>query len=175
MRVFNATKGLPVVTLAEGGYAGKLDDFQFEIDSLAVLGFRLRAPGFWGGARGVAAGNVVLLGRDYVLVRDEAIVEREGHRAASTAGRAWFGDWAGRKVVARRGVELGTVDDVVLDDRPSVVRAWVLDGGRVVVPGPRAELAADSLIVDDERVVVGTGEKVDSVAWWARLAEILAG
>ncbi|MBM4391745.1 MAG: PRC-barrel domain-containing protein [Deltaproteobacteria bacterium] len=175
MRLFHAAKGLPVVTLAEGGYAGKLDDFLFELDSLAVLGFRLRAPGFWGGARGVAVGNVVLLGRDYVLVRDEAIVEREGQRGADTTDRAWFSDWDGRKVVARRGVDLGAVEDVVLDEQPSVVRAWVLDGGRVVVPGPRAVLAADSVIVDDERVVVSIGEKVDTAAWWARVAEILAG
>ncbi len=175
MRVFNAAKGLPVVTLAEGGYAGKLDDFLFELESLAVLGFRLRAPGFWGGARGVAAGNVVLLGRDYVLVRDEAVVEREGHRGSSNADRAWFSDWAGRKVVARKGVELGTVEDVVLDDKPGLVRAWVLDGGRVVVPGPRVVLASESVIVDDERVVVATGEKVDTAAWWAKLAEVLEG
>ncbi len=175
MRVFQAARGLPVVTLVEGGYAGKLDDFLFELESLAVLGFRLRAPGFWGGARGVAAGNVVLLGRDYVLVRDEAVVEREGNRGGDSANRAWFSSWAGRKVFARKGVELGTVEDVVLDDAPRVVRAWVIDGGRVVVPGPRVVLGSESVIVDDERVVVTTGEKVDTAAWWAKVAGVVEG
>lgn len=173
MTSFQSVRGLPVVTVAEGGYAGKLDDFLFRYEDVAVFGFRLRAPGFWGGALGVATADVVRLGRDYVLVSGDAAVEKEGSGGSAAPDRGWWSDWVGVKVLARRGTDLGKVEDVVLDERPSRLRALVLDGGRVVVPGRRALVGRDAVIVEEEAVVQVLAERVDTPEWWARVATIV--
>ncbi len=175
MKSFLAVRGLPVVTVAEGGYAGKLDDFLFRFDDVAILGFRLRAPGFWGGALGVACENVVRLGRDYVLVSGDDVVERERGGGVVSADRAWWSDWVGVKVLARRGTDLGRVEDVLVDERPSRLRALVLDGGRVVLPGRKALVGRDAVIVDEEAAVHVFPEKHESAEWWEKVTQVVGG
>lgn len=160
-------KGLPVVARAEGGYVGKLDDVLVRIEDLSAIGYKLRAPGFWGGARGVVAGAVERLGRDYVIVRDEASVEAAGDSRGSFDDRVWWSEWAGSKCISRRGAELGKLTDLVIDAHGGRVRALVIDGGRLVVPGPRCAIGPDSVIVDDETVIVKISEAEDSPGWWA--------
>lgn len=164
---FLGVKGLPVVARAEGGYVGKLDDVLVRIEDLSAIGYKLRAPGFWGGARGVVAAAVERLGRDYVIVRDEASVEAAGDSRGSFEDRVWWSDWVGSKCISRRGVDLGKLSDLVLEATGGRVCAFVLDGGRVVVPGPKCAVGQDSVIVDDESVIVKLADAEDSPGWWS--------
>jgi hypothetical protein len=51
----------------------------------------------------------------------------------------------------------------------------LLDQGRVLVPGPRAELGHDAVIVDEESAIVTLSEVVESPAWWERVKALVGG
>lgn len=178
VRTFRSVRGLPVVTVAEGVHGGKLDDFLCSLDGFTVHGFRLRAPGFWSGETGVAASDVALLGRDYVLIAREAAIEQGTGSQDAGSRRAWWSDLVGTSVMARRGAELGKVEDVVLDDQPRVVRALVLEGGAVLPLRDTGNstaiiLGGDSVILDDESALLRIPDKVDSPEWWKAVATAL--
>lgn len=179
MRTFRSARGLPVVTLAEGIHGGKLDDFLFSLDSFAVHGFRLRAPGFWSGETGVAVGDVVILGRDYIVISRETAIESGTGSQEAGARRAWWSDLVGTSVMARRGHELGKVDDVILDPQPRAVLALVLDGGELLPLRDTGNstaiiLGGDSVVLDDESSLVRLTEKTDSPEWWKAVATALS-
>lgn len=163
----HAVKGLPVVTRAEGGHAGKVDDVLVHVENLVAIGYKVRAPGFWGGVCGVAAEAVERLGRDFVIVRDAAAVEPAGESRGSLDDRVWWSDWIGSKCIGRRGEDHGKLTDLILERESGRIRALVLDGGRLVVPGPRSNITADSVIVDDAGAITKIADAMDSAAWWA--------
>jgi sporulation protein YlmC with PRC-barrel domain len=143
---------MSVVAVGEGAIVGKFDDFQFNLETGAIYGFRLKGPGMFGKSGGVASSAIVLLGRDLVLIRDEAAIEWGGSRNAHE-GRAWASEYRGTRVMSRRGDALGTVDDYQIDAAPARIVAIVLDGERVVPLSPRVSLGRDAVIVEDATVV----------------------
>jgi uncharacterized protein YrrD len=169
LRSFRAVRGLPVVTLKEGAHAGKLEDFYFSLADARVLGFRVRVPGFWGGDAGIAAGEVSLLGRDYVLASASAVVEA-GHAEAPENSRAWWSGWVGSPVLCRRGAQIGKIEDAMLALGPARVVGFGVDGGRVLFPGPRVVVGVDSVVVEDDALVLSFTERPDSPEWWAAVA-----
>lgn len=170
---FGAVKGLPVVSLEQGGYLGKLDDMMIRLEDGRVLGFTVRAPGFFGGSRGVAAAEVVLLGREYVLVKSDASAVPAGDARGPADGRVWWSDWSASRCLARRGTELGRIEDVVLDVHPVALRALWLSGGHLLVPGPRVVLGEDSVIVEEESALSRVPEREESPGWWRVVGELL--
>lgn len=173
---WGAVKGLPVVCRAEGSHAGKLDDVLVRVEDLSALGYKLKAPGFWGGARGVAAEAVELLGKEYVIVRDEAAVEAAGESRGSLDDRVWASAWLGCRCLTRRGNEVGKLADLVFDATGHEVCAFLLDGNRLVVPGPAVAVGADSVIVNDESSVEKLADAAESSGWWKAIgARVDAG
>lgn len=163
----HSVKGLPVVTRAEGGHAGKVDDVLVRVVDLVAIGYKVRAPGFWGEVFGVVAEAVERLGRDFVIVRDDAAVEPAGASRGSLDDRVWWSDWQGSKCIGRRGEDHGKLTDLILEREGGRIRALVLDRGRLVVPSPRSNITADGVIVDDASAITKIADAVDSAAWWA--------
>lgn len=172
MRTFRAVRGLPVVTLAEGGHAGKVDDFLFSLANFSIYGFKLRAPGFWSTDTGVATDEVERLGRDYVLVSRESAIESSGDDTGAAEDRVWWSAFVGIPLLARRGAQLGKVEDVLVEEKPRRVVALLLDDHQVVVLGGATILRADSAVIEDEAQVRRTTARPDSPEWWQEVAAL---
>lgn len=170
---YSAVRGLPVVGRADGTLVGKLEDVLLEVESLAALGYSLKAPGFWKGRLGVAAPLMERLGRDFVLIRDEEAAEAAGESRGRLEDRVWVSDWLGIPCLTRRGGELGKLADVILDADGRRARACVLESGRVLVPGRGCEVGRESLVLEGEDAAVALPESPDAPAWWAALEALL--
>lgn len=174
MRTFTKAQDLKAATIAEGALVGRLDDFQFDLESGEIYGWRVKA-GMFGKTGGVPAAALVQLGRDLALLRGEGAIEWSGGRA-SAEGRAWASAYSKKRVVTRRGAELGEVVDYVVEVDPPRVRALLLDGGHVVPLGPRVALGKDAVVLDDASVALAVADHaVESAGWWAVVRGLLEG
>lgn len=174
MRTFTKAQDLKAATIAEGALVGRLDDFQFDLESGEIYGWRVKT-GVFGKTGGVPAAAVVQLGRDLALLRGEGAIEWSGGRAQAE-GRAWAGAYTKKRVVTRRGAELGEVVDYVVEVDPPRVRALLLDGGRVVPFGPHAAVGKDAVVLDDATVARAVSDHaIESSAWWDVVRALLQG
>ena len=108
MVTHRTSSGLPVVTLSEGAIVGKLDDFQFDLSSRRIYGFRVRGSGVWSKYGGVEASKLERIGKDVVFVTSEADVEwRAGGTRHAEEGRAWASQYRGIRVMSRSGAAMG--------------------------------------------------------------------
>lgn len=159
-----------VVTQAEGALVGKLDDFQFDLVTRQIYGYRIKGSGMFSKAGGVAADKLVQVGRDVVFVASEQDIEWNAPARKSEEGRAWASQYKGTRAMSRRGTALGQVEDFVFDAAVDKVLALFLDGDRVlelddnVATGPAAVVADSSDLVQE---LPGTPSEQQS--WWARL------
>lgn len=169
---FSVVRGLPVVGRGDGALVGKLDDVLLHVESLTAIGYAVRS-GFWKSRKGVAAANVERLGRDFVIVRDEEAAEAAGESRGRLDDRVWVSEWLGCLCLTRRGGEVGRLGDVLFDGDGQRVRALMLEGGRLLVPGRRCEVGRDSLVVDDDDAVVALPDSPDSAAWWTAVEALL--
>jgi uncharacterized protein YrrD len=170
MRTFRKMVGMQAATVAEGAIVGKLDDFQFDLESGAIYGFRLKGPGVFAKSAGVAADQLVCFGRDLVLLKAEAALEWGGERNEED-GRAWATSWRGTRVMTRRGAGMGTVEDYVVEADPPRVRALVLDQDRLVPLDGRVATGRDGVILEEPAVVQDIPEDAADATtdWWTRM------
>lgn len=165
----SAVRGLPVVARQEGSFVGKLDDFLVRVEGLEVIGYKIRSPGIFSSARGVAASAVEKLGQDYVIVTGHAQVEQAGSSRGALEEGVWWSDWSGIRGIVRRGAEVGRLHDLVLASDGSRVRGFLLDGNRLVVPGRQCAVGHDSLILESEAAVARLPASSDASEWWKEL------
>lgn len=169
MPAFKKAQTLSVATRLEGALVGKIDDFQFDLETGRIYGFRL-TKGVFSKSGGVAGDAVELIGRDLVYVREEAAVEWTGAARAAVEGRAWASEYKGTKVMSRRGAGLGAVEDYVIEAGPTRVTALLLDGNRVVVFDEHIAVGRDAVILDDPARAVPRPEGDEgSGDWWGRM------
>lgn len=147
MRSWRKLRGLAVVTLDEGAIVGRLIDFQFDLITGGVYGWRIRSGGMFGRAGGVAARDVGLLGRDAVLLRSGDAVEWAGGQPRAVDGRGWASHVLGRGVMTRAGEAVGAVKDLALHEDGRVL-ALLLDGERVLPLEARLRLGPEVAIVE---------------------------
>ena len=166
---FKKAQGMPVATLAEGALVGKLDDFQFDLDTGTIYGCRLK-QGVFARTGGVPASAMARLGRDLVYVTEEAAIEWSGAARAPVDGRAWATEYRGTKVMSRRGAGLGAVEDLFLALEPARVAALLLDGGRIVLFDERVAVGRDAVILSDPAIAVPHSEGDEETGdWWRRM------
>jgi uncharacterized protein YrrD len=166
---FKKAQGMQVAALVEGSFVGKLDDFQFDLETGAIYGYRLK-QGVFAKSGGVPAARLVRLGKDLVFVTEEAAVEWTGAPRAAVEGRAWASEYKGTRVMSRRGAGLGNVEDFLLEADPPRVRALVLDGGRVAKVDEHVAIGRDAVILDDPSAAVAPpAESEDGGDWWSRV------
>jgi sporulation protein YlmC with PRC-barrel domain len=167
MMRFKSAQALQVATLAEGSLVGRLDDFQFALDSGRVFGFRF-SKGMFGRIGGAPAEALKLLGKELAYVADEGAIDWSGVARQPVEGRAWAVDYRGTKVMTRRGETVGTVEDVVLALDPARLTGLLLDGERIVELGDAVSLGRDAVVVADP--TVPRALEVEDT-WWRRLRQ----
>ncbi len=166
-------QNLQVATVEEGALIGRLDDFQFDLDSHRIFGWRLKAGGVFARVGGVRANELVLVGRDLALIRTETTVEWGGGKTSAVDGRSWASAYRGTIAVSRRGRTLGAVTDFVLDRQGDQVTGLLLQGGLLLPLDGRVNTGLGAVIAETEDAVVqlGDGEAEERTDWWDRLKD----
>ena len=153
---FRKAQGLVVVARQEGAIVGKFDDFQFDLTSRQIYGYRVKGSGMFAKAGGVRGERLDHIGRDVAFVQSEEDIEWTGGARNAEDGRAWASQYRGTKVMSRAGVSLGTLDDFVFDPAGDRLVALVLDGHRMVE-------ADDSVATGPAAVIIENPENIQLV------------
>lgn len=176
MKTFRKAQGMQVATIAEGALLGKLEDFQFDLETGRIYGYRLKGPGVFGRGGGIPADATTLIGRDLVLVKTETAVEWAGERRNAEDGRAWAVTYRKTRVISRRGASLGIVEDFILDGAPPRVIALLLDNQRMARLDRRVTLGRDAVILEDPAAAVAIeSEEEETTDWWTRVRGTFSG
>jgi sporulation protein YlmC with PRC-barrel domain len=177
METWKRAQNLQVATLEEGALVGRLDDFQFDLETLRIYGWRLKSSGMFGRSGGVRASEMNLIGRDLAFVRTEAAVEWTSGKPAAVGGRAWASSYRGTTAITRRGRSLGTVQDYVIDRTGQQVTGLILHGGALLPLDGRVNTGPAAVIVESEDLAVQLPEDEgdERTDWWNRLREAVGG
>ncbi|MCB9778975.1 MAG: hypothetical protein H6742_10460 [Alphaproteobacteria bacterium] len=176
IQTWKRAQNMQTVGLTEGAYVGRLEDFQFDLESHRVYGYRIKATGYFGKAGGVAARHLQLIGRDVAFVDTAASVEWGMTGRKAVEGRAWASAYRGTQAITRRGRALGAVQDFVLDSDGQHVTGILLHGDRLLPLDGRVHSGPAAVIAADDDVVVELSHEEDdaeSPTWWARLGQAL--
>jgi uncharacterized protein YrrD len=171
---FKRVAGLQVVSLAEGATLGKIEDFQFDLETHQVYGWAIKGLGVFGKSGAVPSSRLSLLGRDVAFVVAEADVEFGGARSR-VDGRAWAAAWKGTPAMSRKGQALGKVEDYVLDPSGNHLRGVVISGDIYVPLGAAANTGPSALIVVDEAAMVHPAAEPAGGDWWDRMKGAVGG
>lgn len=169
-------QNIQVVSVAEAAFAGRLDDFQFDLDTHRIYGWRVKGGGVWPSSGAVAARHVLRIGRDVALVDSEANVHWGSGARKATDGRAWASAYRGIQAITRRGRALGAVQDFVIEADGSRLTGILLHGDRLLPLDGRVRAGPSAVIVEVEELVVELGtrdEDAEDARWWTRLREAL--
>ncbi len=146
---FRKAHGLQVIARQEGAVVGRFDDFQFDLESREIYGYRIKGTGMFAKAGGVAATSLDQIGRDVAFVGSEDAVVWSGAGRNVEDGRAWASQYRGTRVMSRNGVSLGTVEDYVFDPGDDRVLGLVLDGDRLVTLGQTVATGPAAVIIEN--------------------------
>lgn len=169
MITFLKSQGLLIVSEAEGAVIGKLDDFQFDLETHVIYGYRLKGAGMFSKSGGIVADKLVKVGRDVVFITSEQDVEWTTAARHAEEGRAWASQYTGTRAMSRRGEMLGEVDDFVFDPEADRVLALYLDHNRVVEVSDSMATGPAACILDSNAVHEVPGESNEPKSWWSRL------
>lgn len=174
---YETTRSRPVVSRQEGAIVGKFDDFQFDIRSWRIYGYRLRANTMFGRAGGVRADDLDQVGRDVVFISSEERVEWSGGTRNAEDGRAWASRYLGTKVISRDGTSMGEVDDLVFDPSADRLVAIVLSGERIVELGKHVATGSAAVVIEDATFAVPLpdDDPESPTNWWERVRGAFGG
>ena len=173
LETWKRAHNLQVATLAEGAFLGRLEDFQFDLETHRIYGWRLKGSGMFGKIGGLRADVLTLVGKDLAFVTCEADVEWGGGRTNAVDGRAWASSYQGTQAITRRGQALGAVQDFVIDRQGGQVTGLLLHGMVLLPLDGRVHTGPAAIIVEDPSVVVELPENDDDepTSWWNRVRE----
>jgi uncharacterized protein YrrD len=122
--------GLPVVTIDAGEAIAEIRDVVYNAEKGALLGFTLNKRGFWSGPMKhvLAYADISAIGRDAVMIADDAAVTKEAASLSTTVDESGGRDVLGDDVLTDGGVRLGTVVDVVVEATTGDVVGYELTG-----------------------------------------------
>ena len=64
MLSFKNVQGHLVIAKEEGAIVGRIDDFQFDLESHQIFGYRIKGMGMFAKAGGVSAEQMTFIGRE---------------------------------------------------------------------------------------------------------------
>lgn len=162
---------LQIVSRKEGAFVGRLEDFQFDLETHRIYGWRLKASGMFGKTGGIPAADMELIGRDVAFITSEAAIEWGSGRAGPVGGRAWASAYKGTQAISRRGRSLGAVRDFVIDGSGTRVTGLVLHGAVLLPLDGRVQTGPSAIIAESDDVAVELpGDEADEPTnWWARV------
>lgn len=174
METWKHASNMQVVSLEEGAFVGRLDDFQFDLESGRIYGWRLKGSGMFARAGGTSSEKVMLIGRDVAFIQSETDVEWSGGQPNHTNGRAWASAYAGMAVMSRRGSNMGAVQDFVVDVAGDTVTGLILHGNRLLVLDEDVQTGPDVIIAKSPEQLVSLPDEPQQKSWWKRIRDALS-
>jgi uncharacterized protein YrrD len=172
---YETTRARPVVSREEGAIVGKFDDFQFDIRTWGIYGYRLRSSSMFGRAGGILAEDLDQVGRDVVFISSEERVEWSGGSRNPEDGRAWASRYLGTKVISRDGTALGEVDDLVFCARTDKLVALILSGERIVELDRHVATGSAAVVIEDASHAIPLPSEAESenpARWWENARKV---
>jgi uncharacterized protein YrrD len=152
-----------------------LDDFQFSLEDGKIFGYRLRAPGVFAKTGGVAASEVIRIGKDLMLIKEAACISWTGDKRNLEEGRAWGSRYLKMRVMTRRGTGMGHIEDFYLEHTPEntgTILGLLLDGERMVrLDEGKVTLAKDVVILEEAGAAVPLEGEPENTDWWSRITQ----
>lgn len=154
MARYEFTKGLPVITVAEGKQVGKVDDLVIDPERKAVSWFRLHSGGMLGGERlWVSAEAVHGVGEDALTINTEADARAPADAPEALALVKAKRGVIGSKVITENGERVGEVRDYEFDPDTfaltslSVPPGMNVTGDVLMIPGDQVLTIGEDIIV----------------------------
>lgn len=171
MRKGRELLGLPVISLDTGTRVGQVMDLIFDASSRRISGVVLEPEGWFRDVRVIPLEQLAGVGQDALTIRGKKAIQtagsgsRLGGRAQSSLAKT-----RGKQVLTTGGIEIGTVEDMVVEFPGGHVEGLELSGGLVndVVKG-RAVLAETEVITfgKDALIVPDT-----MAGFWQQVGEV---
>ncbi len=162
---FKKAQGLVVVARREGAIVGKFDDFQFDLQSRHIYGYRVKGSGMFAKAGGVLGERLDHIGRDVAFVEAEDDIEWTGGARNAEDGRAWASQYRGTKVMSRAGVSLGVIDDFVFEPGNDRLAALILDGSRMVEADDTVATGPAAVIIEHPETIQHVESDTPAADW----------
>ena len=174
METWKSTQNMQVVSLEEGAFVGRLDDFQFDLETGRIYGWRLKGSGVFARAGGTSSEKMMLIGRDVAFIQSEGDVEWSGGRPNHAEGRAWASAYAGMAVMSRRGSNMGAVQDFVIDVAGDTVTSFILHGNQLLVLDEEVQTGPDVIIARSSAQLIELPDEPQRASWWKRIRSALS-
>lgn len=169
METWKRTANMQVVSLEEGAFVGRLDDFQFDLKSGTIYGWRLKGSGMFARAGGAAADKLMLIGRDVAFLQSEADVEWSGGKTNHAEGRSWASSYTGMAVMSHQGSNMGAIQDFVLDVSGGNITGLILHGGKLLVLDEEVQTGPDVVIARSSSQLIELPDEPQRDSWWRRI------
>lgn len=157
MARYEFTKGLPVITVAEGKQVGKVDDLVVDPERKAVSWFRLHSGGMLGGERlWVSAEAVHGVGEDAITINTEADARGPADAPEALALVKAKRGIIGNQVMTENGERVGKVRDYEFDPNTFALTSLSVPPGMNVV-GDVLTIPGDKILtIGEDMIVVAT-------------------
>lgn len=167
MERYSEVLGLPVISMDGGKKMGIVEDIIFNPGSREVKALLLRKKGYEICKKAVLVKDVLKIGRDAVIIRENSSVCKVNQNDVKEEIKDQ-GEVKGLRIYTGNGEDLGVVKDVLFDYRTGVMEGLELsDGllqdlltGRVILPlFGKVEFGEENIVVDKEAVeeMISTG------------------
>ncbi len=150
MDSWKRAQGMNGYSVEEGADLGRIDDFQFDLQTRKIYGWRLRQMGVFGKTGGLKAESLLLLGEDVALIRSKEAVLWGREKKNSTHGRVWASRYRKTEVLNRRGERLGRIVDIVIDQAGNEVQGFLLTDEQLLPLFTDVVIGPDSVIVEKD-------------------------
>lgn len=144
-----------LVARQEGAIVGRLEDFQFDLGTYQIFGYRVKGAGLFSRAGGLRASLLEKVGSDVAFVARADLVEWIGGARNNEMGRAWASQYRGMRVMSRTGASVGSVTDLLFDPDRGEVLGLLLDGDRMVELGQGVALGEAAVILSGPEKIQG--------------------
>jgi sporulation protein YlmC with PRC-barrel domain len=160
MTRYEFTKGLPVITMAEGKQIGKIDDLVIDPERKAVSWLRLHSGGMISGERlWVPVAAVHGVGEDAVTINAEADARTSGEAPDAVALVKGKRGVIGSKVLTESGERVGEVGDYEFDPTTFALISLSVPPAANAV-GEILTIAGDKVLTIGEDMIVVAADAV---------------
>lgn len=161
MARYEFTKGLPVITVAEGKQVGKVDDLVVDPERKAVSWFRLHSGGMLGGERlWVSAEAVHGVGEDAITINTEADARGPADAPEAVALVKAKRGIIGSKVITENGASVGVVRDYEFDPTTFALTSLSVPPG-INITGDTLTISGDQVLTIGEDMIVVATDSVE--------------
>ncbi len=153
--------GKPIITVNRGENIGKAKDVLIDPNKFEMAALVLPPSKLFSKETLVVPRTVIhVLGQDVILVKSKELVARDSTLPALASLLAVMGQLKGRHIATEKGVKVGVLNDILIDDGGQIVG---YDLSKVFIQGPIAEskriavritrsIGPDLIIIDSKQL-----------------------